>query len=165
MSRADRAPIHGRIGWTANGAGTRSEAVSAGPQPRPSGERHHSTGTNSNRPRGIKRIPFESSLNVVCGNVMFAVCHETVTHRILWEGNVKKLIRTAVFMAAIGMHVPLWAAPPQPVTEAPAGFDTPTLVKAPGSMSVSNGIVEPGGDQFALDQQIYETQHDVTTGL
>jgi len=32
-------------------------------------------------------------------------------------------------------------------------------------MSVSNGIVEPVGDQFALDQQIYETQHDVTTGL
>jgi hypothetical protein len=78
---------------------------------------------------------------------------------------VKKLFRTAVFISAIGMHVPLWAGAPQPVTEAPAGFDTPTLAKAPGSMSVSNGIVEPVGDQFALDQQIYETQHDITTGL
>ena len=78
---------------------------------------------------------------------------------------MKKLFRTAVFISAIGMHVPLWAGAPQPVTEAPAGFDTPTLAKAPGSMSVSNGIVEPVGDQFALDQQIYETQHDITTGL
>ena len=50
-------------------------------------------------------------------------------------------------------------------TEAPAGFDTPTLVRTPGSKSSSNGIVEPSGDTFALDQQIYETAHDVTTGL
>jgi CxxC motif-containing protein (DUF1111 family) len=32
-------------------------------------------------------------------------------------------------------------------------------------MSQSNGIVEPPGDNFALDQQIYETQHDVNSGL
>jgi CxxC motif-containing protein (DUF1111 family) len=76
-----------------------------------------------------------------------------------------KLRLTAVLISAIGMQVPLWAATPQPATEAPAGFDTPTLVKAPGSRSVSNGIVEPSGDHFALDQQIYETPHDVTTGL
>ena len=50
-------------------------------------------------------------------------------------------------------------------TEAPAGFDTPTLVKDPGSRSSSNGIAEPPGDRFALDQQIYETAHDVNTGL
>jgi CxxC motif-containing protein (DUF1111 family) len=73
---------------------------------------------------------------------------------------------TAVLISAIGIQVPLWAAaPPPPATEAPAGFDTPTLVKTPGAMSVSNGIVEPSGDNFALDQQVYETQHDVTTGL
>jgi CxxC motif-containing protein (DUF1111 family) len=73
---------------------------------------------------------------------------------------------TAVLISAIGMQLPLWAAAPQPpATEAPAGFDTPTLVKTPGAMSMSNGIVEPSGDNFALDQQIYETQHDVTTGL
>ena len=57
-------------------------------------------------------------------------------------------------------------AAPQPApTEAPAGFDTPTLIAAPGSKSSSNGIVEPTGDAFDRDQQIYETQHDVTTGL
>jgi CxxC motif-containing protein (DUF1111 family) len=50
-------------------------------------------------------------------------------------------------------------------TEAPAGFDTPTLVQNPGSQSKSNGIVELAGDTYALDQQIYETTHDVSTGL
>jgi len=53
----------------------------------------------------------------------------------------------------------------QPATEAPAGFDTPTLIAKPGSQSQSNGIVEPAGDHYSLDQQIYELQHDVTTGL
>ena len=33
-------------------------------------------------------------------------------------------------------------AQPSP-TEAPAGFDTPTLAQNPGSQSVSNGIAEP----------------------
>jgi len=58
---------------------------------------------------------------------------------------------SAVLVCAIGMQVPLWAgAAQQPATEAPAGFDTPTLVKNPGSKSVSNGIAEPAGDSFAL---------------
>jgi CxxC motif-containing protein (DUF1111 family) len=50
-------------------------------------------------------------------------------------------------------------------TEAPAGFDTPTLVQNPGSQSNSNGIAEPAGDSYSLDQQIYETTHDPSTGL
>ncbi len=53
----------------------------------------------------------------------------------------------------------------QTATEAPTGFDTPTLVENPGSQSVSNGIAEPAGDSFALDQQIYELTHDVNSGL
>jgi CxxC motif-containing protein (DUF1111 family) len=61
--------------------------------------------------------------------------------------------------------VTLTAEAGQPVTEAPTGFDTPTLVENPGSASKSNGIVEPPGDSFALDQQVYERQHDVTDGL
>jgi CxxC motif-containing protein (DUF1111 family) len=69
-------------------------------------------------------------------------------------------------VCAIGMQWPLWAgAEQQPASEAPAGFDTPTLVKDPGSKSQSNGIAEPPGDQFALDQQVYETLHDVNSGL
>ena len=53
----------------------------------------------------------------------------------------------------------------QAATEAPAGFDTPTLLDHPGSQSTSNGIEEPPGDTFARDQQTYERTHDVTTGL
>ena len=53
----------------------------------------------------------------------------------------------------------------QPVTEAPTGFDTPTLVENPGSASKSNGITEPAGDSFALDQQVFERSHDVNDGL
>jgi CxxC motif-containing protein (DUF1111 family) len=72
---------------------------------------------------------------------------------------------TAVMVCVIGMW-PLWTgAAQQPASEAPAGFDTPTLVKNPGSMSQSNGIAEPPGDQFAFDQQVYETLHDVNSGL
>ena len=43
----------------------------------------------------------------------------------------------------------------QAATEAPTGFDTPTLVDNPGSQSVSNGLAEPAGDSFARDQQVY----------
>jgi CxxC motif-containing protein (DUF1111 family) len=57
------------------------------------------------------------------------------------------------------------ASAQQSATEAPAGFDTPTLVANPGSHSTSNGIAEPPGDTYALDQQIYELIHDVNTGL
>jgi CxxC motif-containing protein (DUF1111 family) len=40
--------------------------------------------------------------------------------------------------------------------EAPAGFNTPSFN---GAQSVSNGIEEPQGDSFALDQQVYEQNH------
>ena len=63
----------------------------------------------------------------------------------------------------------------QPVTEAPAGFTTPTLQQSisatgeltsnAGSQSISNGIKEPPGDTFALDQAQFERRHDLTTGL
>src|SRR5580698_6031536 len=65
-----------------------------------------------------------------------------------------------------GLHTPLLAQSSlPPATEAPAGFDTPTVVVKPGSLSSSNGIAEPSGDDFALDQSIYETLHDVNSGL
>jgi CxxC motif-containing protein (DUF1111 family) len=63
----------------------------------------------------------------------------------------------------------------QTTTEAPAGFTTPTLGQAispsreltanPGSQSISNGIAEPPGDTFALDQAQFERRHDPSTGL
>jgi CxxC motif-containing protein (DUF1111 family) len=70
----------------------------------------------------------------------------------------------SVALMLCGASVAL-AAAQQAATEAPAGFDTPTLVENPGSRSVSNGIAEPAGDNFALDQQIYELTHDVDSGL
>src|SRR5580658_1429527 len=61
------------------------------------------------------------------------------------------------------------------LTEAPAGFTTPTLglTVSPtgeltgnaGSQSISNGIAEPPGDTFALDQAQFERRHDPSTGL
>jgi CxxC motif-containing protein (DUF1111 family) len=55
-------------------------------------------------------------------------------------------------------------AQPSP-TEAPAGFDTPTLAQNPGSQSASNGIAELPGDSYALDQTRFEQDHDASTGL
>jgi CxxC motif-containing protein (DUF1111 family) len=74
--------------------------------------------------------------------------------------------RLPAFLVAIGLQAPLLAQSPLPLpTEAPAGFDTPTLVEDPGSKSSSNGIAEPPGDSFQLDQHVYETIHDASTGL
>jgi hypothetical protein len=53
----------------------------------------------------------------------------------------------------------------QTATEAPAGFFTPTLASNPGTQSFSNGLTEPNGDTFALDQAVFETVHDASTGL
>lgn len=72
--------------------------------------------------------------------------------------------RLPLVLSLLGLQAPLWAQSPPP-TEAPAGFDTPTLIQDPGSQSMSNGIVEPSGDSFGLDQKIYETTHDANTGL
>jgi len=47
-------------------------------------------------------------------------------------------------------------------TEAPAGFHTPSFNSA---HSISNGIVEPPGDTFARDQQVYEENETVAHGL
>ena len=53
----------------------------------------------------------------------------------------------------------------QSSTEAPAGFDTPTLAQNAGSQSSNNGIAEPAGDSYALDQTRFEQDHDASTGL
>lgn len=68
-----------------------------------------------------------------------------------------------MLLSWLAVQTPLLAQTPP--TEAPAGFDTPTLVDNPGSQSVSNGILEPPGDSFSLDQKVYETTHDVNSGL
>ena len=62
----------------------------------------------------------------------------------------------AIVLAGVAQQAP---------TEAPTGFDTPTLAQNPGSQSVSNGVAEPSGDTYALDQSKFEQDHDASTGL
>jgi CxxC motif-containing protein (DUF1111 family) len=53
----------------------------------------------------------------------------------------------------------------QTVTEAPTGFTTPVLSLSPTVPSFSNGMTEPTGDTFLLDQAAFEKRHDSITGL
>jgi len=81
--------------------------------------------------------------------------------------------KTAIF-SIIGAAAIVLAGQ-QSQTEAPAGFTTPTLGQAisptgeltvnAGAQSISNGIEEPPGDTFALDQAQFERRHDPSTGL
>jgi CxxC motif-containing protein (DUF1111 family) len=64
--------------------------------------------------------------------------------------------------AAIRLAIGITGVGQRSAKEAPAGFNTPSFN---GAQSVSNGITEPPGDSFALDQQIYEENHSVQTGL
>src|SRR6202167_52564 len=66
---------------------------------------------------------------------------------------------TALGTRIAGAQGPPPAAAP---TEAPAGFDTPSFNSA---HSISNGIVEPPGDTFARDQQVFELNKAVADGL
>src|SRR6202522_1079666 len=63
-------------------------------------------------------------------------------------------------LAALGTGLARVAAKSE--TEAPAGFNTPSFNSA---QSVSNGMVEPPGDTFARDQQVYEENETVAQGL
>src|SRR5580658_1735306 len=95
---------------------------------------------------------------------MKALKHSAVTHR-----------KIAVFSLAIIGAASAVLVAQQSATEAPAGFTTPTLGQVigptgeltvnPGSQSISNGIAEPPGDTFALDQAQFERRHDPSTGL
>jgi len=79
----------------------------------------------------------------------------------------KKSLVCACFVAtltALGTRFAGAQAPPPDgaPTEAPAGFDTPSFN---GARSISNGIVEPPGDTFARDQQVFEQNKAVADGL
>jgi CxxC motif-containing protein (DUF1111 family) len=74
----------------------------------------------------------------------------------------KVLLCSCLFAALTALGTGLVRVTAKSATEAPAGFNTPSFN---GAQSVSNGIVEPPGDTFARDQEIYEENHSVQTGL
>jgi CxxC motif-containing protein (DUF1111 family) len=74
----------------------------------------------------------------------------------------KVLLSTCLCTALAVLGTGLVRVAAKSATEAPAGFDTPSFN---GAHSVSNGIVEPSGDTYARDQEIYELNHSVQTGL
>jgi CxxC motif-containing protein (DUF1111 family) len=74
----------------------------------------------------------------------------------------KVLLCSCLFAALAVLGTGLARVAAKSATEAPAGFNTPSFNSA---QSVSNGIVEPPGDTFARDQEVYETNHSVETGL
>jgi CxxC motif-containing protein (DUF1111 family) len=74
----------------------------------------------------------------------------------------KLLLCSCLFAALTVLGTGLARVAAKSATEAPAGFNTPSFN---GAQSVSNGIVEPPGDTFAQDQDVYETNHSVETGL
>src|SRR5260370_9585677 len=67
---------------------------------------------------------------------------------------MQKMASLFVPLGVISIGIALVAL--QTPTEAPRGFDTPTLSDCPGSQSVSNGIAELPGDTFAIDQARFE---------
>jgi CxxC motif-containing protein (DUF1111 family) len=74
--------------------------------------------------------------------------------------------RTPLLVAFLAiLAIALAGIAQQSATEASVGFDTPTLGQNPGSQSVSNGIPEPPGDTFVLDQQRFERRNGVDDGL
>jgi CxxC motif-containing protein (DUF1111 family) len=74
----------------------------------------------------------------------------------------KVLLCSCLFAAAAALGTGLARVAAKSAIEAPAGFNTPSFNSA---QSISNGIVEPPGDTFARDQQVYENNKAVADGL
>src|SRR5271156_1180125 len=74
----------------------------------------------------------------------------------------KVLVSVCLFGALMAVTIGFVGIAQQSATEAPAGFNTPSFNSA---ASISNGIVEPSGDTFARDQNVYEENEAVKDGL
>jgi len=75
------------------------------------------------------------------------------------QSAIRNSLLAAALLAAVGLIAQ--KAP----TEAPAGFSTPPLTPNEPPNSVSNGMEEPAGDSFVMDQAQFERVHDPTNGL
>jgi CxxC motif-containing protein (DUF1111 family) len=74
----------------------------------------------------------------------------------------KVLLCSCLFAAVAALGTGLARVAAKSATEAPSGFNTPSFNSA---QSINNGIVEPPGDTFARDQQVYEKNETVADGL
>jgi hypothetical protein len=72
---------------------------------------------------------------------------------------------SVVVLISAGVISGLVGVAQQSPTEAPTGFDTPTLAQNAGSQSISNGIAQPLANRYALDQARFEQNHDAGAGL
>lgn len=74
-----------------------------------------------------------------------------------------RTLRPACALVGCALIFVVFAGMAEPsATEAPSGFTTPSFNSA---ASVSNGIEEPAGDLFALDQQLFERNHQVKSDI
>ena len=74
----------------------------------------------------------------------------------------KVLLGSCLLTALTALGAGLVGTAANSATEAPAGFNTPSFN---GAASINNGLVEPPGDTFARDQQVYEENETVADGL
>jgi len=74
----------------------------------------------------------------------------------------KAIFHGCLLAVAIRLAIGIIGVGQQSAKEAPAGFNTPSFNSA---ASISNGIVEPPGDTFARDQNVYEENEAVKDGL
>ena len=74
----------------------------------------------------------------------------------------KVLLNFCLLATLTGLGTGVVGVAANSATEAPAGFHTPSFEAA---ASISNGLVEPAGDTFARDQQVYEHEETATAGL
>ena len=72
------------------------------------------------------------------------------------RSRIKALQSVCGFLGCAALFTVMAGIAQQSATEAPAGFNTPSFN---GGASVNNGIDEPEGDSFALDQQLFERDH------
>ena len=74
----------------------------------------------------------------------------------------RKIIAPCLFAVLTAFGTGLIGVAGNSATEAPAGFNTPSFNS---TASINNGLVEPPGDTFARDQQVYEQNETVAKGL
>jgi cytochrome c551/c552 len=111
----------------------------------------------------VRKSYLRESLSALCSWVRIGLNKFKSVLEVVVPMN-RKYISILVLLLAV-VAIDLAGIAREYATEAPAGFDTPTLAQNPGSQSVSNGIAQPAGDTYTLDQTKFEQDHDASTGL